>query len=380
MPSRPDRTENRVSSADRVYFLVFNAHGQSGVLRSVITLANNLVERRQVEVLSLVRRGESPHYDIDPRVKLTHLGTNVVEDESRRELPPKIQRTLGRALESLDPGVLVTTRPVLHVAAARLAPPHLVKVGQDHLNFQTRMRRGHAVEAIDEALQGLDAFTVLTHADAVDYRERFPAAHARVEVIRNAAPWPVAPATGSHDKVVVAAGRLVKQKAFHRLIKAYTPVAVGRPDWRLHIYGEGGQRERLEKLIRRRGIGGQVELMGHSDEFESRLAEASIYAMTSRYEGFPMVLVEAMTKGVPAISYDCPRGPAEIIRDGDNGRLIPNGDEAAFTGALLAMIDDDAERRRMSAAATEQAAEYRIETISRRWETLFDQLLEARRG
>jgi glycosyltransferase involved in cell wall biosynthesis len=164
------------------------------------------------------------------------------------------------------------------------------------------------------------------------------------------------------------------------MIRAYRPVASAHPDWRLHIYGHGEQRAALAGLIAEHGLGERVHLMGFTQDFRSVLENASIYAMSSRAEGFPMVLLEAMSTGLPLVSFDCPRGPGEIIDDGKNGRLVPNGDEPGFTAALLELIGDAELRKRLGARALEDSRQYEMDRVVAHWETLFERTVGGRRG
>ena len=159
-----------------------------------------------------------------------------------------------------------------------------------------------------------------------DYQRWLPDADTLITAIPNALSWPVSDEPAAlTSKVVVAAGRLEPQKAFARLIKAYAPIATTRPDWRLDIYGTGSQQQDLQRRIDELGIGDAVHLCGFTKQMPEVLAAASIFVMSSIREGFPMVLLEAMSHGLPMVSYDCPRGPGEMIRDGENGRLILTG-------------------------------------------------------
>lgn len=369
-----------------IYFLMFNGDGSGGVARTVRNLAHHLVGRHRVQIISLLRRRDSPTYPIDPRVEVSYLidnrgkGEELGEGEqSDTEVFDLIVATLAPKLEGLPPGILVSTRPSLHAAVAQIAPRNLITVAQDHLNFETRSSDEHMISWLKESLLGLDCFVVLTQADARDYSQLLTGADTIVTAIPNAVPWPVASSPAPLDsKIVVAAGRMVAQKGFSRLIEAYAPVARSHPDWQLHIYGKGEERRMLRQLIDQLGIEAQVLLKGRSDEFEQVLANASIYAMSSRFEGFPMVLIEAMSKGVPLVSFDCPRGPGETIVDGENGRLVPEGDVPALSGALRQLIEDDELRARMGAAGLEHARQYDIAVIVARWESLFATLWEQR--
>jgi glycosyltransferase involved in cell wall biosynthesis len=178
---------------------------------------------------------------------------------------------------------------------------------------------------------------------------------------------------------VVAAGRLDAHKGFDRLIDAYAPIAEKRPDWRLDIYGSGSLRSQLQAQIDRLGIGGRVALQGFTRELPSVLAQSSVYALTSHSEGFPMVLLEAMSTGLPLVSYDCPRGPADLVRDGVNGRLVPDGEQQALTDALLQVIDDEPLRRSMGKRAWLDAHAYELPVITQRWNDVFEQVLAGRR-
>jgi glycosyltransferase involved in cell wall biosynthesis len=378
-------------STERIYLLVTSLDATGGIARTVHNLANHLVERHQVEIIGLRRWSRGQVYPLDPRVKRTYLldgpgrwvrklDAVVTRLDPRRNSEGHNALTdvlLRRKLRSLDPGVVVSTRPMIHLAAVRFAPEHHILIGQDHLNYERRQVRG-AMRLLHRAVRELDSFVVLTEADACDYRTAFPEAAGKIRVIPNAAPWPVSEPAPTNRKVIVAAGRLVGQKGFDRLIAAYAPIARTRPGWQLHIYGEGPRHDRFARMIRNRKLDRRIVLKGWAEDFERVLENAAIYAMTSRFEGFPMVLVEAMSKGVPAVSFDCPRGPAEIIVDGHNGRLVPDGDLEAFRSALLQLMDDTGLRQRMAVWAAQTASAYRIEPIVARWEELFDELLQAR--
>ena len=408
---RAPSLRRRQPTTSRIIFLVANADGTGGIARSVHTLASGLADRHEVEVVSVYRRRSEPAYAHDPRVKVSYLQDAHLGDGVRRGRPDRGYHLAGagpvrewlnkrqpfvsgednemsaltdillvRKLRSLPPCVLVATRPSLQTAASRFAPRHVITVGQDHMNVETRSKDPEAFERFLRSARKLDAFVVLTQADARDYEPHLGESGTVLTSIPNASPWAIGAPAPLTSKIVLAAGHLVPRKGFDRMVAAWKPISRERPDWQLHIYGSGEQRRRLTRQIRRRRLSDSVHLKGHTMAFEEVLAGASIYAMTSHEEGFPMVLVEAMSKGVPPVSMDCPRGPAEIIVDHRNGRLTPNGDIDAFSTALLDVINDDAGRAEMGRAALEDARQYTSEVISQRWTDLFERLREARSG
>ena len=282
---------------------------------------------------------------------------------------------LIEAIKTVEADILLGTTPALNRFIGEYAAAGVAKVGQDHMNFDWRTRTPERREFMAQSVRGLDAFVTLTEADAHDYRALVTDARTRITSIPNALSWPVSDQPAAlTSKVVVAAGRLEAQKAFGRLIEAYAPIATARPAWRLDIYGSGSQQPDLQRRIDELGIGEAVRLRGFTNQMPEVLSASSIFAMSSIREGFPMVLLEAMSHGLPMVSYDCPRGPAEMIRDGENGRLVPNGDTASFTAALLQVIDDDDLRRRMGAAALSDAHQYEMPSIVARWISVFAQV------
>ena len=156
-------------------------------------------------------------------------------------------------------------------------------------------------------------------------------------------------------------------------------VAAQHPDWRLRIWGEGEQRPSLEQQIRDLGLADQVSLMGFSNQMHQELSTATLFVLSSRAEGYPRVIVEAMACGVPVVSTDCPNGPREMIQDGVDGILVPNEDSKALGVAIVAMIEAGAERRReMGLVALENATARSQPVIAQRWVDLLDELAGAR--
>jgi len=371
LASRVMRRQRPAEPGGPVRILLLHAWGMGGTIRTTFALAERLAERREVEIISLVRRRDEPFFTPPPGVRLTAL-----DDRRRRRLLPSLlvhpedyaypyaslagDLRLLRRLRAMRSGVLITTRPAFNLVAARLAP--VTAIGQEHLNFHAH--RPRLAADVRRHYRGLDALTVLTEADRRDY-EPFARRVARI-------PNPLPPLGGGvaalDAKAIAAAGRLTSQKGFDLLLRAYAPVADAHPDWRLRIYGGGPERAALERLSAELGLDGRAELVGPVRDLGAELARASLFVVSSRFEGFGIVIVEAMSKGLPVVAFDCPRGPAELIADGRDGVLVPAGDVDALSRALLALVEDQPRRRRYGAAALEAAKAYEPVAVAGAWD------------
>ena len=386
-----------------VRFLISNAYASGGTVRTTLNMASELANRHSVEVVSIFHRHEQTLYPVDPRVRLRPLATPLqptgegfVGDARRRAQewargqPSRVVHVqdarhalynglddvhLVRFLRSVRDGVLIATRPGLNLAMARYTRRSVVRIAQEHLHLG-RHRPGLRT-AIQRQYPKLDAVTTLTEDDAGDYR-RLLEDRVRVACVPNAVP-DLGPGRATLDnKVVIAAGRLTGQKGFDRLIRAFAKVARKHPDWQLRIFGQGKREEQLQHQIKRLDVGANVALMGYSHELPAEMADASIYAMSSRFEGFPMVMLEAMSRGLPVVTFDFPTGARDLVDDGVHGVLVPNGDVNGLAAGITQLIEDDTRRKTCGAAAVAKAAQYDTPALGRRWDVLLDELVTAK--
>jgi glycosyltransferase involved in cell wall biosynthesis len=171
----------------------------------------------------------------------------------------------------------------------------------------------------------------------------------------------------SKEKIILAIGHLNRNKDFERLIKAYLPLVKTHPDWRLVIVGEGIEAYSLQLLIDSEGANQQIEIIPPTNRIETLYAKSSIFALSSHLEGFPMVLVEAMSFGVPCVSFDIPTGPSDIIQEGVNGLLVPDGDEAAMKNALAQLMSNSHLCQEMGQYAKQSVTRFSEEVIMAKW-------------
>ena len=175
---------------------------------------------------------------------------------------------------------------------------------------------------------------------------------------------------------VISIGRMSYQKGFDRLISAWEIVKQKHANWSLDIYGDNGTLKfDLEKQIKELRLANEIAIHGPTNEITRKYQETEFYVMSSRYEGWGLVLVEAMTCGIPCVSFDCPHGPSDIIKNGVNGILVKNGDIQGLADAICWMIEHEEERKRMGIAAKETSKKYAPEVIMKQWNELFKELV-----
>lgn len=176
--------------------------------------------------------------------------------------------------------------------------------------------------------------------------------------------------SGAGRRNLLAVGRLTPQKGFDLLIEAFARVAGPHPDWGLTILGEGRQRAELTAAVVAHGLVDRVSMPGFSDRVREAMRQADLFVLSSRFEGFPNALLEAMSEGVACASCDCETGPRELIRHGENGWLVPAGDATALAGALDTLMRDAGLRERLGAHAREVLTLYSLPAVVDRWNAL----------
>jgi glycosyltransferase involved in cell wall biosynthesis len=173
-------------------------------------------------------------------------------------------------------------------------------------------------------------------------------------------------------------GRLDTQKGFDLLLRAFAKCCRERPDWALTIIGEGEERDELQALAQNLDIASKVRFTGRVAVPAALLRRADLFVLSSRYEGFPNALLEAMAVGLPVIATDCPSGPAHIVRNDIDGILVPTEDVDALATAMAGLMDDDAWRKRLGASATSVVERFSVERIMEHWDSLLEQVTRDR--
>lgn len=365
----------------------------SGMERVLTAKVNYFVQHFNYDIHIFLTDGKekTPYYPLDPRIKIYHLDINfdgifvlpLLKRLFRYRMKQRLfKKRLEERLKELKPDITVSLlrRDINFIN--KLSDGSL-KIGELHFNrlFYRQFKDDRfplfVQKAISEIwqqqlirnLKKLAAFVVLSHEDAGYWVELN-----NVTVIHNPLSFYPDKVSSLDCKQVIAAGRLTHQKGFDRLVAAWKIVADRHPDWILKIYG-GGDEEPLLRMITDLDIGNSCQLEGNVVDITEKYVESSIFALSSRYEGLPMVLGEAMACGLPVVSFDCPCGPRDIIRDGEVGLLVENGNIAQLADKICYLIEHEDIRKEMGSAARVHAKQFDIKIIAEQWKQLFNSVL-----
>lgn len=215
-----------------------------------------------------------------------------------------------------------------------------------------------------------DQFVVLTEEDKENWRAN------NVISIPNVLPFENVSKSNLTNRKIIAVGRLDAQKGFDRLIKIWRSIVDSCPGWILEIYGNGDDKETLENQINEFGISNTCSINAPVNNIINKYLESSIFVMTSRYEGMPMTMLEAMSVGVPCVSYNFKCGPRDIINDDIDGYVIKEGDEEAFGKKLISIVNNNSLRYQMGQNAKENITRYSINNVMIKWVELFKSITE----
>ena len=362
-----------------------------GIEKAICSMANLFAERYEVEILSVYKMQEKPAFPLDDRVRVRYLLDDTPNrDEWKRAMAAhnvgsvlkesfRAVRILHdkknaviRAIRETTDGVLITTRPEDNVLLSRYGNKGVLKIAQLHQDhaFEPKL-----VRELGSAYSGVDVLAMLTPGLAAEVQDMMRGNNTHTEVVyipNFLEHFPESTDRFEREKTVLAVGRLNEVKRFDLLIRLFNVVHTQFPDWRLRIVGEGEERGKLAATIEELNAADYVTLTGKQDAagVEEEMLRASIYAMTSRSEGFPFVLLEAESCALPIVAFDVRVGPGFVVQDGVNGFLAPDMVYESFCEKLASLMKDGAKRLEMAEAAKAHAEQFSRERVGEIWYSL----------
>ena len=383
----------KTKTKTKIVYLIAGTCNSGGMERVLANKANWLVAHGyEVSIVTTDQRGREPYFTLDERIRTYDLGINYDADNGRLlskliRYPVrqwKHRRRLSKLLCQLRADVVVCmfnndvsfvhklqdgSRKILEIHFSKNKKLQYGRRGLWALADRWRTRQEEKV------VRKYDRFIVLTHEDAALWGN-LP----NIRVIPNSRPTTVPPPIREgnryHSKRVLAVGRYDYQKGFDTLINIWHQINRTHqlPDgWHLDIVGDGPQRQELQLQIERLGLEDSVHLVPPTSDIQSLYLRSSIFVLTSRYEGLPMVLLEAQTYGLPIVSFACPCGPRDVIEDGINGFLIEGEDETQFAERLTTLMNDPTLRQRMGQAALQASERFSEERIMSLWQEILNE-------
>jgi len=350
--------------------LVISSLGCGGAERVMTTMANYWAAKDwDITLLTLDDGRVAPFYDLDSRVRHIPLALARLSRTPLAATKNNLKRisALRCAITASKPDAVISFVDKMNVitllATCRLNVPVIVSEHSDPVKNSP----GKIWERLRLLTYSWANLIVVLSQSALEYFS--PNLRSRTRIIPNPI---VMPAGGREQgykdsaKCLVAMGRLVHLKGFDLLLRALALIKDKHPDWTLTILGEGPSRSELELLRERLGLEGRVALPGKVKDPDTFLQEASLFVMSSRYEGFPMALCEAMAAGLPVICTDCSN--AGIIRDSVDGLLVPIENVEALSRTMDILMGDEAQRKRLASRAPDVVERFAIERVMRMWE------------
>lgn len=361
----------------KICFIIHDITLRGGTERAQASLANALYARGEsISIWSMYGSRESPGYPLADGVRVSY--------GKRSPLPlfldyPWLACAFAAHVLRLRPEwVVCTGANRLIVALLSALVPGVRVAVWEHYPVSNDVTRPRARLTRRIASQMAALIVTLTESDKELYAALY-APSGTVARIPNIVLSPE-PGVAVRRKEILAMGRLSREKGFDLLLAAWSSAAPRLPGWSLRIVGDGKMREELVQLAHSLGIASQVTFAPFSDDPFSLYSQCGIFVLSSRFEGLPFVLIEAMSSGAACISFDCPNGPRELIRHGVNGLLIPAERVDALADAMVSLGLNPALRQRLGDAARGVSANFSEPQVAERWhEVLYGQMASARK-
>lgn len=345
-----------------------------GIERVTSTLVKELSNYVDIEIVSIFRGKQHPHYPFNDNIKIHYL-TNCehgIKPHSIKRLINLISK-IGLvkdffAKHQYDIIIAQSFPPCIAMFFSNVPRSKIIAVEHVYAEYY-----GQFLQLIRNFMYRRFAkVVVLTKNDKCFFDKSLPST--KTVVIPNPIDKLNIYVSPLNNKRIISVGRLEYQKGYDNLISCFEQVHFHHPDWILDIYGDGSLRSKLQKQIDRMNLSDCVHLCGVSDKINDKFRESAFYVMSSHFEGFPMVLVEAMSQGLPCVSFNCPNGPSDIIAHGKNGLLIEDQNLEELKNGILYMIEHYHERKYMGENATLSVESYSTSIIARKWISLFDDI------
>lgn len=378
----------------KLVYIIDDLFSPCGMQRGVTIKANYLAEKLNYDVTIITTEEKKlpPYYPLSPLINYINLDINFYRMYDNNSMVLKLlkyksymrryKKEVKQLLYKLHPDITISLlrKDINFITSIKDGSK---KIGEIHFDKEHyRIFNGNIPQSIRNMisrlwmmqlitrLKKLDRFVVLTNED----KEKWTELNNVICIYNPVSFQNITEHSTGENKVVIAIGRYTYQKGFDLLFPAWKIVSEKHPDWKLIIYG-GGDRTEYQRQVNELGINTTCILNESTPDIPEKLTQSSIFAFSSRFEGFGMVVTEAMVCGVPPVSFACPCGPRDIITDGIDGLLVENGNIQVMAEKLCLLIENENLRKQMGKQATVNVKRFYIENIMPQWDNLFKSLL-----
>lgn len=376
----------------KITFLVLHlAYG--GAEQAVISEANLLAEKYNVEIICFYRLLDKPAFYLNPKVKVTYLteGIRPNRDEikkavSERKLIQIVKEgvksfkilylrksKMKYAIRQSDADIIISSRYLYHKLLTQNAKKNVVCIAQEHNHHNNNEK--YIKKQVD-AVKNMDYFMPVSKELTDFYEKKLSEEKVRCKYIPHYLERIPEISSDLCGKNLVSVGRLAPEKDFSELIEIFAEISGKAQEWKLHIIGDGDERGRLQEMIHEKGLQDRVILHGFQGKeyIEKIMYRSSVYVMTSRTESFGLVLIEAQSYGLPCIAYDSAQGAKEIIDSGKNGLLIKDRSRKEMVSGILHLMQDKDYREQLGNEGKRNAMKYSKDSVRTQWYDFIDNL------
>lgn len=371
----------------KIIYSINSIRGLGGIQKVTLLKANELAETPNNHVYIIVTDNWMHHpltHELSPKIHFINLKINYYKDDYKSRLHQILSNLklikhyfkLQKVISRIKPDIIISVGqnekyivPLLHTEAIKIREIHF---NSNYRNFTYKSKNlANFLNFLDYKImsKGYDKMVLLTKED----KDTFFPNNNKFIYIHNPVTFKSSNIVhyNINSNYVIAVGRLSTQKDFISLINAWSFVQKECPDWKLKIVGEGSERKNLEEEIKRLNLCNSIVLTGYSNNVKKEMSESSIFVFTSLYEGFGLVILEAMSCGLPPVAFACQFGPKDIITDGRNGSLIYNRDIKSLSEKLIYLIQHPDIRKEMSYQALTRVNDFSLNNIIKKWVALF---------
>lgn len=373
----------------KIFYIYTALLTKGGADRVLTEKANWLAEHGyDVGIVTDSQMGRPPVFPLSPKINLINLDIDFAKEYGHPFiiriymyflLMKEYKKKMKVVLEQEKPDIVITTmgrdmdfltdiykRGIIigeaHTTKSFLRNFHLLEQRGFPFNFIAKYWRWK----MDKAAHRLNGIVLLTKEDAESWEDIN-----KTFVIPNSLPFEPTQSSGLMNRQAIAVGRYNNAKGYEYLIEAWKIVNQKHPDWVINIYGSGEQKEYVKNLIERNALQDTIIMNEPTDDIMNRYLESSICVVSSRYEGFSMVILESMICGVPVVSFDCPHGPRNIIKNKEDGFLIEYLNSKAMADCICQLIEHPELRKSIGAKAKENVTRFSRENVMKQWTDLF---------